>query len=57
MSANCGSGRSDGGFASPVQHPQELRRTVAVAAEAIVRIRSAFIECYRFRSAYCLPYT
>ena len=44
-------------MASPVQHPQELRSTVAAAAEAIVRIRSAFINCYRFRSASCSPHT
>lgn len=44
-------------MASPVQHPQELRSTVAAAAEAIVRIRSAFINCYRFRNASCAPYT
>lgn len=44
-------------MASPVQQPQELRSTVAAAAEAIVRMRSVFINYYRFRNASCSPYT
>ncbi len=57
MSANCGSERSFGAFASPVEQPQELRKIVAAAEEAIVKMRNVFIKSVIIRNAYYAVHT